>query len=716
MGIALFIKRIKIAIETTGGPFGFTAKFDRNLNIIRGRNSSGKSSIVHSILYALGMEELLGAQNAAALTYVLKDHVEFEDVKYLILRSEVMLELESLGKTITVTRKIKEDGVNPKLVEIQECAVLSEGQSGQAIYRFLHDGGSAQIREGFYTYLENFLGLRLPMVPHTNGKQVKLYLQYIFAAMVIEQKRGWTDYIANLPYFGVKEARIKIVDFLVGTDVFEMDANRARLDHESQELNTAWQDTYRAINSDALKNSMKVLSLPKNPVLGFLPESVTYQKSTLQGLVGLDQFKSNQIQALQKLTQDEAKWKDTLPDETLKLIENESSTLQGLTVAYETSIGELSLHRAARNANAIHQRQAEEELSKNQAAQKLIKYGASLKLDVASDVCPACHQNIGHSLTDLHESTPHMDIETNIDYLKSQIKMLERDTAGIEQSVKETTVVGEELAKRINISKSKLRALKSDLTTNAVVSKANLRQQLQIEMSIEEVSQFVQRNEAQLETLVQLSAQFKLNQEARAALPKEHYSDVDLAKYEYFAKVFRSYVSSFDYQSASVNGIRFNVENLLPELDKIELREIYKKDFAEEKSASATSTSKSSSNIARESSASDFVRLIWSYILTLYVTSANFTVRGNHPGFILMDEPGQHSMATKSQLALLQQLSAQKGLQSIVAASFDDSEAAYLEATHNVEFNLIRLGDKAIVPNGDTVLLGARVVRGAGES
>ncbi|WP_310887061.1 ATP-binding protein [Pseudomonas viridiflava] len=705
----MFIKRIKIAIETTGGPFGFMAKFDRNLNIIRGRNSSGKSSIVHSVLYALGMEELLGAQNAAALTYVLKDYVEFEGDKYPIIRSKVMMELESLGKTITITRKIKEDGVNPKLVEIQECAVLSEGQSTPVLYRFLHDGGSAQIREGFYTYLENFLGLQLPMVPHTNGKQVKLYLQYIFAAMVIEQKRGWTDYIANLPYFGVKEARIKIVDYLVGTNVFEMDANRARLDHESQELNTAWQDVYRAINTDALKNSMKVLNLPKSPVLAFVADSVTYQKSTLQGLVGLDQFKSNQILALQKLAQDEAKWKDNQPDETLKLIEDESSMLQQLTVAYETSIGELTLHRAARNANAIHQRQAEEELSKNQAAQKLIKYGASLELDVASDVCPACHQNIGHSLTDLHESTPHMDIETNIAYLKSQIKMLERDTAGIEQSVKETAVLGEELAKRINISKAKLRALKSDLTTNAVVSKANLRQQLQIEISIEDVSQFVQRNEDQLEILLQLSGQFKLNQEARAALPKEHYSEVDLAKYDYFSKVFRSNVSSFDYHSASITDIRFNVANLLPELDKIELREIYKKDFAEEKSASVTSTSKSSSNIARESSASDFVRLIWSYILSLYETSANFTVKGNHPGFMLMDEPGQHSMATKSQLALLQKLSAQKNLQSIVAASFDDSEAAYKEATQNVRFNLIRLGEKAIVPNGDTLLLGELV-------
>ena len=706
MGIALFIKCIKIAIETTDGPFGFLAKFDRNLNIIRGRNSSGKSTIVHSILYALGMEELLGAQNADALTYVLKDHVEFDQEKHVITRSMVIMELESNGKTITVTRKIKEAGVNPKLVEIQECAALTEGETAPILYRFLHDGGSAQIREGFFTYLEEFLGLKLPMVPHTNGKQVKLYLQYIFAAMAIEQKRGWTDYIANLPYFGVREARIKIVDFLVGTNVFEMDAKRARLDHESLMLNTLWQDVYRTITNDALKNSIKVHNLPRSPTAEFLSNGVAYHKTTLQGVVNLDQFKSNQIQALHKLTQDELKWKDALPGETLKIVEQETTNLQELTVAYESCLGELTLHRAARNANAFHQRQAEEELSKNKAAQKLIRYGASLKLETANDVCPACYQNIGHSLTDLHESTPHMDIETNIAYLQSQIKMLERDTAGIEQSVKETTVVSEELAKRIITSKARLRALKADLTTNSVVSKANLRQQLQIEMSIEEISQFLQRNEEQLERLVELSDKFAKNQEDRAALPKDHYSEDDLAKYELFAKIFRSNVSSFDYHSAPVYDIKFNVENLLPELAKIELREIYKKDFSEEKKASASSTSKTSSNIARESSASDFVRLIWSYIVTLYQTSAHFTVNGNHPGFILMDEPGQHSMATKSQLALLQKLSSEKNLQSIVAASFDDSEAAYREATHNVQFKLIHLGDKAIVPDGGTMLVG----------
>nr|WP_285275622.1 AAA family ATPase [Halopseudomonas bauzanensis] len=706
MGIALFIKRIKIAIETTDGPFGFLAEFERNLNIIRGRNSSGKSTIVHSILYALGMEELIGAQNAEALTYVLKDHVEFDASKHYVTRSMVIMEMESNGKTITITRKIREDGINPKLVEIQECAVLSKGETAPTLYRFLHDGGSAQLREGFYTYLENFLGLKLPMVPHTNGKQVKLYLQYIFAAMAIEQKRGWTDYIANLPYFGVKEARIKVVDYLVGTNVFEMDAKRARLDHESLELNASWQDVYRAITSDALKSSMKVQNLPRNPVVDFHSASVKYQRSTLHGLVDLDTYKSKQIQALKKLTEEELKWKESTPDDTLKAIEQETSRLQELTVAYETRVGELTLHRAAGNSNALHQRQAEEELSKNQAAQKLIRYGASLKLDVASGVCPACQQNIGHSLTDLHESTPHMDIATNIGYLKSQIKMLERDTAGIEQSLKETLVVCEELSKQISQSKAKLRALKTDLTTNAVVSKANLRQQLQTEISIEDASQFLERNEAQLEILVELSARFKRNQEDRGALPKDHYSDVDLAKYDLFGKIFRSNVASFDYQSAPVKDIKFNVDNLLPELDKIELREIYDQKFSEHKTASASSISKTSSNIARESSASDFVRLIWSYILTLYETSTHSTVKGNHPGFILLDEPGQHSMATKSQLALFQKLSAARNLQSIVAASFEDSDAAYNEATHNVQFKLIHLSDKAIVPNGDTIMAG----------
>lgn len=700
MGLIVFIKSIKISIDTNEGPFGFLTYFNRNLNIIRGRNSAGKSTIVHSILYALGMEQLLGAKNEKALTYVLKDYVEYGGQKYFVTRSLVEMELESNDKTITVTRKIRDKDFDPRLVEIRECAVLTKGERAEPLYRYLHDGGSAQIEEGYYTYLEKFLGLELPQVPHKSGRQTKLYLQYVFAALAIEQKRGWTDYIANLPYFGVRDARIKIVDYLVGTDVFELDAKRASLDHESVQLNSTWLDITKALLSDSLKSSIQVLRLPAAPAPDFHASEVSYLKRTAQGQISLDEYKNIQVQSLQRLQQEELQWKDATPEATLKQIEEETERLQRLTAAYEASLGDLTLHRASRNSNAAHLKQAEDELIKNKAAQRLISFGALLDLNIAKDVCPACGQNVGHTLTDLHKHTAHMDIQTNIDYLQAQIRMLERDSASIKLLIKESTVTGEDLTRRISESKSRLRALRSDITMTSTVSKANLRQQLQLEIEIEEYSAFLQRSRDRLAKLEALAIDVDLNQRARAALPKEHYSEADQKKYDLFAKLFRSNIGAFDYHSAPIRDIVFNTDNLLPELAKIELREIYSKDFSEVKQASKERYSRDSSNAAQESSASDFVRLIWSYIFTLYETSSHPMVDGNHPGFLLLDEPGQHSMATKSQQALFLKLAAAKDLQSIVAASFDDSESTYRESTYNVEFKLIKLGDKAITPNG----------------
>lgn len=53
-----------------------------------------------------------------------------------------------------------------------------------------------------------------------------------------------------------------------------------------------------------------------------------------------------------------------------------------------------------------------------------------------------------------------------------------------------------------------------------------------------------------------------------------------------------------------------------------------------------------------------------------------------------MDEPGQHSMSIESQHALLTQLVAEKKLQSIIAASFDESKHVFKETTHNIEHKL----------------------------
>ena len=55
----MFIRAVEIRINSGNERFGFRCKFDSGLNIIKGRNSSGKSTLVNTLMYALGLEELI---------------------------------------------------------------------------------------------------------------------------------------------------------------------------------------------------------------------------------------------------------------------------------------------------------------------------------------------------------------------------------------------------------------------------------------------------------------------------------------------------------------------------------------------------------------------------------------------------------------------------------------------------------------------------------
>ncbi|AWM13905.1 hypothetical protein DI487_08540 [Flavobacterium sediminis] len=75
----LILKRLRLEIITSDQDsddniYGFDFSFKEGLNIIAGQNSRGKTTINSCIYYALGMEELLGAQNDKALDKSLKEN------------------------------------------------------------------------------------------------------------------------------------------------------------------------------------------------------------------------------------------------------------------------------------------------------------------------------------------------------------------------------------------------------------------------------------------------------------------------------------------------------------------------------------------------------------------------------------------------------------------------------------------------------------------
>ena len=679
------IRAVKLRISTARGEFGFEFEFSRGLTVIRGGNSSGKSTFYNTIIYGLGMEELIGGKGEKVLPYAVKEYFVQGDSRVTVESSEVLVELEnSSGRSVTLRRAIRDSVRQSKLVEIFDGAHLTEGtELGTPRPTYLFDPGSAQKQEGYFQFLEGFMGYQLPQVPATNGGMAKLYLQTIFAALAVEQKRGWTDYIANIPFFGIRDARIRVTEFLLGLGVFERQAKRAELDATSMAIDSDWRKAHDTLRQAAAANGIVIEGLSATPVSMFDAATVLPVKSDGKTKTSiLDQI-SNLRAAHNALGAKAEAYGKASGAEALQELEVASAELQRLSVLHERATTNLTLQNAALDELHLLLAEAREDLERNKTALKLRSLGAQMDVEVATNHCPTCHQEVDDTLLLGIVTGPQMDLNTNIDYLDSQRRMLQNQINGALEEIRQSEIAVADVAARLAATYDYRNSLRGDVSAGATESRAIVRRQIQIELELSSLQAFNSLAAALMATFGEIADRLAANQADRRTLPKETYSDVDVSRISLFEKNFRGNASSFGYESAEIADIRISLDTLTPILSELELREI---------------RTKVQTSLTADSSASDFVRLIWSYLLALYQTSATRGFEGQHPGLLLMDEPGQHSMRSASQRALLQLLIAQRGLQSIVAASFDENESVFKEATNGLEFQLIQWEGKVIRP------------------
>lgn len=680
------IRGVKLRITTERGEFGFKFEFSRGLTVIRGSNSSGKSTFYNTLIYGLGMEEIIGGKGEKMLPYAVKEFFVQGDRRVTVESSAVLVELESAsGRSVTLRRTIRDSVRQSKLMEVFEGAHLTEGtELGTPRPTYLFDPGSAQKQEGYFQFLEEFMGYQLPQVPTTNGGTAKLYLQTIFAALAVEQKRGWTDYIANIPFFGIRDARIRVTEFLLGLGVFERQAKRAALDADSIAIDSDWRKAYDTLRQAAAANGIVIEGLSATPVSMFDPTTVLLVKSDGKTKTTMsDQISNLRSEHNTLRTKAEAYGKAS-GAEALQELEVASSELQRLSVLHERATTNLTLQKAALDDLRLLLAEANEDLERNKTAMKLRNLGAQMEIAVATDHCPTCHQAVDDTLLLGIVTGPQMDLDTNINYLDSQRKMLQSQINGATEEIRQSEVAVADVAARLAATHDYRNSLRGDVSTGVAESRAIVRRQIQIELELSNLQAFNEQAAALLITFGEIAERLAANQADRRALPREAYSDADASRISLFEKNFRGNASSFGYESAEITDIRISLDTLTPVLSELELREIIRP--------------KVQTSLTADSSASDFVRLIWSYLLALYQTSATRGFEGQHPGLLLMDEPGQHSMRSASQRALLQLLIAQRGLQTIVAASFDENESVFKEATNGLEFQLIQWEGKVIQP------------------
>lgn len=209
--------------------YGFEFQFNEGLNIIAGPNSRGKTTINTCVYYGLGMEELLGAHNEKALDKALKEEFTIrlneddeEGVNYKVLSSKVIIEIENDNKEIVcLERYIKANSADVKTTNIVVYyatldLLKTEGEVGQEVY-FVNSRGNNEDPNGFYNWLSSFINVKLPIVSNSSRSDnySPLYLQTIFSALFVEQTKGWSDFFATMPFFGITKAKEKIVEFLL---------------------------------------------------------------------------------------------------------------------------------------------------------------------------------------------------------------------------------------------------------------------------------------------------------------------------------------------------------------------------------------------------------------------------------------------------------------------------------------------------------------------
>lgn len=675
----LKINNIKIDVNTNNGLFGTFHTFKKGLNIVRGNNTSGKSSLFQAIVYALGFEELIGGRFEKTMQSVLKDQVEYpKNTFHSVLQSFILLEIENAnGDIITLRRFVQSPNRKSQLIDVYFGSLLTN-PSLESRPMFIHDnGGASDENYGFHLYLEEFLNWQLPKVLTNKGDLRKIYIQQIASSFIIEQKSGWSDFFATMPIYGLNNKEARVVEFILDMDVYGNKMKKQELSISKRILENDWLNLNRRFERFTEKGGGKLIGLSDSPMIINNLDETNILLSKDKNDYSISNYLDIIIDEFDTLNQKEAVTvKDKINDDESLVVKNEEQ-LNQTSFDIEMLSSELTFDKQKLSNFNYQLENLTEDLRKNKGALKVQKMGAEIDLKVSQNNCPTCSQEINDSLLPLSVKQVPMRLEDNINFLSAQIKMLEVNIESLESKIISKDSNLNKLRVSQNNLRSQIRELKKELTSDdRLPSIVDIEYRLNLKKRIEFYSRYLEDFAELKDELSSLSNKWKRILEEQEKLKKDTFSPNDISKLKSLSDNFKSLLSAFNYSSKTISDIAISDENYLPVAKKPNDDLFY--------------------NIRFDSSASDFIRSIWAYTCSLYKTS--IAKNGNHPNFLMFDEPKQQDMSINDFTNFLKELATYKNAQTLLFASFENSDETFEKATSNIEFHLNFIDEKLIKP------------------
>ena len=622
---SLRIRALSLRVDTDYGAAGRTLRFTEGLNLLRADNTSGKSTALQAMIYALGLEGMLSPTRRVPLPHAMTDTIYFAGRNTKVLKSSVMLEISNgAGEVITVERSVVDPLKDIRLVTVHSgSAVTGEGEFVRKDY-FVRTSGAAQNEAGFHRFLAEFLGLSLPRVSKLDGGEVPLYLETLFPYFYVEQKHGWSGLQARIPnYFGIRDVGKRSAEFILGLKAFEQVLLRQRLSTTLSEIEAEWQSESQAF-LDHAKSARVVVQSPPGRVSHGLGDG------TAIPVVSLDNGWVPLSEAISELKRRLA----ALDSKAVPTAGAVAAGLEGDLRGLESSLQQTAALSAGlwdeRNElqRRIEQVDArlealEEDLQRHKDSGTLLKYGAEHAHDLlAEHVCPTCHQD----LQDGSDVSKHaMTIAENIAFIQRQVATFKGTRADSSRVLAAIDIRLDALESRAHEYRGEIRAVKDTLasaTSTPSISEVRTRLQLQEKLSLleEKFDEITAGREALVVTARQWAAQKNLLD----AAAKAGTSDEDKAKLDQVEYLLRGQLDKYGFKSLETTSVDIDRESYRPVNDGFDL--------------------------GFDLSASDMIRVIWSYLFAFLKVGSQ---SGNHLGLLMFDEPRQQETNRGSYQALL---------------------------------------------------------------
>lgn len=676
----LKINRVKGISKTSVGDFGFDYTLMDSLNLISSKkNTRGKSSVITTIYYCLGFEEIIGGKGMKTLTSVYKnDLVDEVGNSHEVLESTAWLEITNGTETVTILRSGKMKSRNENLISVYYSNIDSIHDPEVYIEdMYIHSKNSTTSQKGFHSFLEKFIGFKLPYVPTSDDKEYKLYMQVLFSGIFIEQKRGWADLFSAMPIMKIKDAKKRVVEYILGLDTLNNEKNRIKLKNAENDIITNWNVLVNEIKAICSRDNCNIFGLPISPKVLDTNFFESIQIKRIRDTQNLSEMieslkikKENLISRTPRIANnyEELQLELEKTDSKIQLFDREL-----FKYVEEISVESDTIAKLTENLDLI-----QSDIQNNKDALKLKNMGSKLEVNSYKGMCPTCRQAIQDSLLPSQLEGQVMSIEENIIHLQSQFDMISFALKGHKEKKYELKENKEELLSKLFTLRRLAKSIRNDLySVDDEISESIVYERVQLETDIQKYTGLLDEVEKKIHALYELSLKWRNTLKEKKALPKNKFSETDNQKIKKLEVHFKSYLRAFNYNSASdLSAISISRENYLPISEGFDMK--------------------------FDSSASDNIRAIWAYTLSLLHTS-NETC-GNHPKVIIFDEPAQHSIVTEDVVNLFNQVNTLPGKKQILLGiTLNDTNIIEAVSSYNNEkINVIDVGTRSFKKIVDT--------------